>query len=112
MTTNYPGDTPTGPVGPGNVPPSRDAAWGCVWWWWLLLIFIIILFWWAGWGWGPYGGYWFRTRPNRTTTPNMVAPNNPPAPPVAPRRNSTTQPATSTTGRTGFIVTTPALWQL
>ncbi|HSU68855.1 MAG TPA: hypothetical protein VLJ39_18380 [Tepidisphaeraceae bacterium] len=77
MTTEYPGNTPTGP---GNVPPPRDAGWGCAWWWWIVIIFIILIFWWAGWGWGPSGGYWFRSRPAGGTSPNTVNPNVPVAP--------------------------------
>lgn len=61
MTTDYPsGTTPTGPQ---NTPPGRDGAWGCVWWWWVVIIIIILIIWWAGCGWGPSGGYWFRSRP-------------------------------------------------
>lgn len=62
MTTNYsPGNLPPEPTGPGDVP--NDAAWGCLWWWWLAALIIILIFWFGGWGWGPYGGYWFRRRP-------------------------------------------------
>ncbi len=83
VTTEYPpGTTPTGPA---NVPPDRDGAWGCFWWWWIIIILIILFFWWAGWGWGPSGGYWFRTRTAPQTAPH-AAPSVPPAtrPAVAP----------------------------
>lgn len=88
MTTNYPPENgPSTPTGPENVPPGRggaDAAWGCVWWWWIIFLIIILIVWFGGWGWGPYGGYWFRGRrsapppaPN-TTVPGMSgAPANP-----------------------------------
>lgn len=82
MTTNYPpGNGPTEPVGPGTVPPDRDAAWGCLWWWWIVILIIILIVWFGGWGWGSYGGWWYRNR-------HAV-------PPVAPRQGvpTTTGPA-------------------
>ena len=97
MTTNYPpGSTPTGPTGGSNLPPNdADAAWGCVWWWWVIIILIILFFWWAGWGWGPSGGYWFRTRP--AAQPNTTAPMNRPANTATPGRTNGTENGAGTT---------------
>lgn len=92
MTTNYPpGNEPIPPTGPENVPPpgrsGADAAWGCVWWWWIIFLIIILIVWFGGWGWGPYGGYWFRGRrsapppaPNPTVPGMSGAPANPTPP--------------------------------
>lgn len=32
---------------------------GLAWWWVWILLIGIAFFWFAGWGWGPYGGWWW-----------------------------------------------------
>lgn len=32
---------------------------GLAWWWVWILLIGIAYFWFAGWGWGPYGGWWW-----------------------------------------------------
>lgn len=89
MTINNPPQPPpSNPTGPTDLPADENAAWGCLWWWWVVIIIVILCFWWAGWGWGPYGGYWFRRRPvvpnpvpTRTTPPTTSTERTPrPAP--------------------------------
>lgn len=85
MTTNYPPETtpPSNVPPPGGGDPAGDAAWGCVWWWWIVILIIILIIWFGGWGWGPYGGWWFRggrtqpIQPVPTTRTTLVLPGTP-----------------------------------
>jgi len=90
VTTNYPSGTT--PTGPDNLPPDRDAdaAWGCLWWWWIVILIVVLIFWFSGWGWGPYGGWWFRGRRANPSGPG--GPATRPTVTSAPSADDTAEP--------------------
>jgi hypothetical protein len=114
MTTNYPpGNTPTEPLGPRDVPPDRDAAWGCLWWWWIVFLIIILIVWFGGWGWGSYGGWWYRGRravPPPAPNPTVPGTSGAPANPVPPATHPTMRLVPPGAHRAPTVVLTAPEW--
>lgn len=103
---NYgPGRQESGPVLNTERRVEREVGTGGIFsLWWIWIPVAIAAFWFVGWGWGPYGGWWWGRGPvSQTHSAAAANPVNPPAN-EATSQTAPGVPATGNTSATGGIV--------